>query len=278
MGSLIQFCTEASRKDEAFDKGVWPAAGMGYVFVTANGKLLVIDGGQTEKDANDLIALLEKHSGNRPPVVDLWIITHAHEDHYGALNIIAHSPELLKKVTVRKLCFRADAPVTFHQHDQERISALPALLGCEVNFPRRGDVIRLDDLEIRMLYTWEEDPKIEDVKTFNRLSLIFTVTNAEHKAMFIGDSSGTGPSFVRKNESAETLKSDFLQLAHHGLDGGDIGFYRMVAPTTVLIPCSLGGAKYIKAPETPCNYHNRYIQERALNVICASVGTVELDF
>ena len=47
MGTLIQLCTEASRKDDCFTKGFWPAAGMGYVFVTDGGKLLVIDGGET---------------------------------------------------------------------------------------------------------------------------------------------------------------------------------------------------------------------------------------
>ena len=55
-------------------------------------------------------------------------------------------------------------------------------------------------------------------------------------------------------------------------------FYRAVAPQTVLIPCSLGGAKFIKAPETACNYNNRYMQDRALSVICACMGQVTMEF
>ena len=46
----------------------------------------------------------------------------------------------------------------------------------------------------------------------------------------------------------------------------------------MLIPCSLGGAKFIKAPETGCNYFNRYIQERALSVVCACMGNTEMEF
>ena len=76
MGNLIQLCTEASRKDEPFTKGSWPAAGMGYVFVTDGGRLLVIDGGETEGDAEALVSLLERKFGGHP-VVDLWILTHA---------------------------------------------------------------------------------------------------------------------------------------------------------------------------------------------------------
>ena len=277
MGTLIQLCTEASRKDECFTKGVWPAAGMGYVFVTDSGRLLVIDGGETERDAETLVSLLEEKSDGHP-TVDLWMISHAHGDHYGALETVAKTPALRERLTVSKICACTDIPVSFPENDQARIAAIPGLLGCTQVTPHAGDVLTVDNLEIRMLYTWEDDPKLADVTSFNRLSLIFTVTGPEHRMMVIGDSTSTGPSVVRDRTDPTLLKSDFLQLAHHGLDGGNIGFYRMVAPTTVLIPCSLGGAKFIKAPETGCNYNNRYIQECALNVICACMGSIEMEF
>lgn len=278
MGTLIQLCTEASRRDDCFTKGFWPAAGMGYVFVTGNGRFLVIDGGETAEDAEQLLSLLELKSGGKKPTVDLWILTHAHLDHYGALRIIAHTPALSARLTVARLCCCTDIPVSFAESDQANLAELPALLGCELTEPHTNDVLTVDDLEIRILYTWEDDPDLERVNSFNRLSLIFTVSNVAHRAMFVGDSTSTGPGIVRKRATPELLKSDFLQLAHHGLDGGDIVFYRMVAPTVVGIPCSLGGAKFIKAPETACNYNNRYIQERALSVICACMGTVETEF
>lgn len=277
MGTLIQLCTEASRKDECFTKGVWPAAGMGYVFVTDSGRLLVIDGGETERDAEKLVSLLEEKSDGHP-TVDLWIISHAHGDHYGALEIVAKTPALRERLTVSKICACTDIPVSFPENDQARIAAIPGLLGCTQVTPHAGDVLTVDNLEIRMLYTWEDDPKLSDAKSFNRLSLIFTVTGPAHRMMVVGDSTSTGPTVVRDRTDPTLLKSDFLQLAHHGLDGGNIGFYRLVDPITVLIPCSLGGAKFIKAPETGCNYNNRYIQERALNVICACMGSTEMEF
>lgn len=277
MGILIQLCTEASRKDEPFTKGSWPAAGMGYVFVTDGGRLLVIDGGETEGDAEALVSLLERKFGGHP-VVDLWILTHAHADHYGALEIISRTPALRERLTVSRLCACAAIPVSFPETDQAKIAEIPARLACEWLTPHAGDVLTVDGLEIRILYTWENDPKLADAKSFNRLSLIFTVTGAAHRAMFVGDSTPTGPTVVRDGTDPALLKSDFLQLAHHGLDGGNIGFYRLVDPTTVLIPCSLGGAKFIKAPETGCNYFNRYIQERALSVVCACMGNTEMEF
>lgn len=278
MGTLTQLCTEASRRDECFTKGFWPSAGMGYVFSSDDGGLLVIDGGETEKDAEALVSLLERLAGGKKPEVGLWLITHSHRDHYGALRNIAHSPALSARVRVRRLCCCTDIPVSFPEYDQEQVKELPTLLGCERIVPHAGDVLDSGDLTVRILYTWENDPELSAAKSFNRLSMIFTVANSSHRAMFVGDSTPVGPSFVRKNVPPEQLRSDFLQLAHHGLDGGDMEFYRAVAPQTVLIPCSLGGAKFIKAPETACNYNNRYMQDRALSVICACMGQVTMEF
>lgn len=251
---------------------------MGYVFVTPGGRFLVVDGGETAGDAEALLALLEERSGGKKPEVALWVITHAHGDHYGAVNRISQSPELRERVKVDRMCFTADIPVSFTEGDQAQLNEIPGRFGCPLTTPQAGDVLTADNLEIRILYTWRDDPALEEANSFNRLSLIFTVTSPEHRIMFIGDSTGVGPRVVRDRTAPELLKSDFLQLAHHGLDGGNIGFYNMVAPTVVLIPCSLGGAKFIKAPETGCNYNNRYIQERALSVICACMGPVTMEF
>ena len=90
MEKLIQYCTKESLYNGAFDSTVgWHAAGMGYILVTEGGRLIVIDGG-CPNDAEDFLALLEKTAGGKP-VVDLWIITHAHSDHFGVLNTIANS-------------------------------------------------------------------------------------------------------------------------------------------------------------------------------------------
>ncbi len=279
MAKLIQLCTEKSRKDECFTKGVWPAAGMGYVLVTDANKLLVIDGGETRGDAENLLSLLEKYADGKL-VVDLWIITHGHGDHYGALRHIANDETLRARVDVVEFLAQTDIPVAFPEGDQASVKDSVKAFDRPLLKPHKDDIFTVDNLEIHILYTWENDPNVADAKSHNRLSQIFTVTDKTNgkRVMFVGDSTSTGPSTVRKSYDAEILKSDFLQLAHHGLDGGDIGFYRMVAPETVLIPCSLGGAKFIKCPETPNNYANRYIQDRALNVICACIGTVELEF
>ena len=105
MEKLIQYCTKESLYNGAFDGQVgWHAAGMGYLLVTENGKLIVIDGG-CPNDAEDLLALLEQNASGKP-VVDLWIITHAHSDHFGALKTIANTQALRERLEVREFLWR----------------------------------------------------------------------------------------------------------------------------------------------------------------------------
>ena len=83
MEKLIQYATKASSYDGAFDSKVgWAAAGMGYLLRTEHGHLAVIDGGHPE-DAEEFVRLLEANADGKP-VIDFWILTHPHGDHYGA--------------------------------------------------------------------------------------------------------------------------------------------------------------------------------------------------
>lgn len=109
MEKLIQYCTKASLYDGPFDSVVgWAAAGMGYLFKTANGHLVVVDGGNCE-DAEAFVSLLEMNASTALPEIDLWIITHPHGDHYGALLEICRRPELAGRIRVKQLVYHFPA-------------------------------------------------------------------------------------------------------------------------------------------------------------------------
>ena len=106
MEKLIQYATRESFYDGPFNGKVgWHAAGMGYILVTENGKLIVIDGG-SPNDTEDFLALLEKNAGGEKPVVALWVITHPHSDHHGVLDRIAKTPEYLARVEIKEILYR----------------------------------------------------------------------------------------------------------------------------------------------------------------------------
>ncbi len=64
------------------------AQNMAYIMQTAEGKIIVIDGGRRGNEALYLLSYLRNLTGKAVPHVDAWIHTHAHSDHvYAYLDI-----------------------------------------------------------------------------------------------------------------------------------------------------------------------------------------------
>ena len=67
----------------ALSKAGTSARGMGFVIRSANGKLMVIDGGQWS-EGPVIVDLLKMLSGQEVPEVECWFMTHPHADHIDA--------------------------------------------------------------------------------------------------------------------------------------------------------------------------------------------------
>ena len=279
MAKLIQYCTKASTFDGEFQ---WQAAGMGYVLVSDSGGLLVIDGGHGG-DAEGILALLEGNSAVKP-AVDLWIITHPHGDHYFALEAIADTPELSKRVDVRRVCYAVPEQFSWMwrgklcngQGDLDRLNAIAPKLGAEVLTPKTDERIEIGGFTLDFLFTWSDTT---DWSSPNALSLIFTVTGGKRRAMFVGDTDEKVPGELinRMGDDFSRLKCDILQVAHHGLDGGSREFYAAVGADIVLVPISYAGARDMRLPDRTCCRHNRWAEEQAMTVIRACTGTAEVE-
>ena len=157
MEKLIQYCTKESLYDGPFNSKVgWHAAGMGYVLVTENGRLIVIDGG-CPNDAEDFLALLEKTADGKP-VVDLWIMTHAHSDHFGALKVIASTPALRQRVEVKTLLWRFPNEFvegngnTPHPAMNAMMQEICQSLGATAHTPELDEKMTVDSMELHFLY------------------------------------------------------------------------------------------------------------------------------
>ncbi len=216
---------------------------MGYVLVTPQKQLIVIDGGHAE-DAEPLLSLLAERAEDARPRVSLWIITHPHLDHYGALREIASKEALRERVTVEELvyCFPesfrdlAGRPtcVRANAHMEEIRKAWNA----NVHTPSEDETRELDGI---LLTYWSIPSDTTDIHNPNSLSLIFSLQGSQKTVMITGDAC---PVSLRKcvERCGSKLKSDILQMPHHGLcDTGYEAFYRAVAADTLLIPISRAG-------------------------------------
>lgn len=278
MEKLIQYMTKASLYDGRFDSEVgWAAAGMGYVIVTENGRLIVVDGGNAG-DGEDFFALLAANSEG-DPVVETWIMTHPHSDHYGALLDICRKPELASRLTVKELVYHFPADFRDRRgggidYVYPHFEKIHSVTGAEHHLPAVDEKQTVDGMTVHYLYT-PTDVTILDNP--NQLSLIFTVQGGGKKILFTGDA------YHRTMQIAvwrygSGLKADILQLPHHGLcDTGNMDFYKKADAKTVLIPISVAGDRTMRSDmygDSPAV--NRWAEDNADTVHKAFEGTVEI--
>lgn len=284
MEKLIQYCTKESLYDGPFNGKVgWHAAGMGYVLITENNRLIVIDGG-CPNDAEAFLALLEQAAGGKP-TVDLWIITHAHGDHFGALKVITETPTLRERVEVKELLWRfpdefADsAGNLIHPPMNRMMTELCTTLGAVPHCPELDEKITVDGMELHFLYYAYDCRIINNAFNANACSLIFTVQGQNKKIMFTGDAV-TRTLYAVTWIYRKQLKCDILQLPHHALcDTGLLAFYKEVDAAILLEPTCIAGDRAMHS-ELYCHTErgrwNSWAEENATKIYKSFAGTVEV--
>ena len=209
------------------------AQNLSIVIKSPNGKLIVVDGGW-EADADKLSSLILQQGGK----VDAWLITHPHEDHVGALCAILD--DTARKIKIDKIyCslanpdwYRKVSPTGAGIADQ-LLSAFTKLpVGTVTNNIGRGTEINIDDVNIRVL----NNRGVYTYNGVNNSSMVYKIRVSRQSILILGDLAYDGGKDLIKTCTAAELKSDIVQMAHHGQQGVDQDAYALIAPTTCLWP------------------------------------------
>ena len=209
------------------------AQNLSIVIKSPNGKLIVIDGGW-EADADKLSSLILQQGGK----VDAWLITHPHEDHVGALCAILNDTG--RKIKIEKIYCSLATPDWYRQVSPTGAGIADQLLsgftklpvGTVTNNIGRGTEINIDDVNIRVL----NNRGIYTYNGVNNSSLVYKIRVSGQSILILGDLAYDGGKDLIKTCTAAELKSDIVQMAHHGQQGVDQDAYALIAPTTCLWP------------------------------------------
>ena len=209
------------------------AQNLSIVIKSPHGKLIVIDGGW-EADAEKLSSLVQQQGGK----VDAWLITHPHEDHVGALCAILNDSS--RKIKIDKIYCSLATPDWYRQVSPTGAGIADQLLnafrklpvGTVTNSIGRGTEINIDDVNIRVL----NNRGVYTYNGVNNSSLVYKIRVSGQSILILGDLAYDGGKDLIKTCSAAELKSDIVQMAHHGQQGVDQDAYALIAPTTCLWP------------------------------------------
>lgn len=218
------------------DANIW-SNGMGYVVRLADGSFLIFDGGYAEQADQLWQTLVKLHGSEDGIIVRAWCLTHAHGDHY--TDLIEFSRRYAARVTVERFLAvpvnAADAADGFFN------KGLPDVVswysGAVLTVPHTGMVFRFCNLTLEILYTPDEhlvDGKPANLD-FNSTGTVYRLSGDGDSMLFLGDVMND----VTTRLTAiwdEAIRSNLVQVSHHGVGNSPAAFYRFLNPTVLFYP------------------------------------------
>ena len=216
--------------------------GLCFMYLLADGTFLIYDGGNDAPDADHLYELLhrvaEQH-GIDEIVISNWMLTHAHNDHCGCWE--PFFSKYADQVKIERVMFNtshSDLGVGVGESLEE--SAMNSVKNysedTEVVSLHSGQDFWLADMKVEVLYT-VEDLEPGSLDDYNDASTLTRLTINDETLLMTGDAS-FGVWGLMCKTYGDALKSDYLQVPHHGAhDGGTKEAYNMIQPTYLLWPC-----------------------------------------
>lgn len=219
--------------------------GNSYVIKTKNDKLIVIDGGGVHfDDSGYLYSELQRISNKEVPEVEAWILSHLHDDHVTEFTLLVNDAS--KKVVINNVYINLPSKAFMNSSEKGKYSylhddvhaAYDKLFGAgafnAINGKNvfEGDTVEIDGVILDFLIAVTD----EEVETnINDTSLIFRATIEGQTVLFLGDANVYEGNRLLEKYGSE-LKSDMVQMAHHGQAGVAESVYKAILPTVCLWP------------------------------------------
>ena len=213
--------------------------------ITTNTGLVIVDGGweYEEPRLRNIIA----QYGNS---VEAWILTHPHSDHMSAFLNIYEDPQGIQIHRVYMAEFpdydtlKANAP----WDDYSTLERFRSLEIPQLEYLHTGDERDILGLKMKVLSACSDQVDELSSDLLNDGSMMFRVSGKRDSMLFCAD---VGKSLTNwlVEEYGAGLKSDYIQMGHHGYGGPDAAFYEAAEPKAVFFdaPHSLMSGEFEKS-------------------------------
>ncbi|MBE6547074.1 MAG: MBL fold metallo-hydrolase [Ruminococcaceae bacterium] len=265
----------------------------------ADGSFILIDGGvHSDGQADILYHFLKKNSPHEKPVISAWLFTHAHGDHTGGYRKFVR--RYADEVTVKAFYFNFTGRATFEEND------ITPFFPDAVVYKNMQAGMRyyIADAQLDVIYSYMDRyfaeveiteqcgrwggqrPLCDIAGDANNNTMVTRITHGGQRIMLLGDVEEEGSRIIEKQIDASELKSDIVQMAHHGWEGGTRELYDLIAaPTALWTNCFYSwqydwfGGNVIKRLTKPSHSTNSYMAFEApyvKTIIINGEGTTKL--
>lgn len=229
---------------------------MSYVIRLCDGSFIVYDGGMPYPEYTERLytVLRAQTATGKAIIIAAWVLTHAHPDHTGVFDLFAD--EYADKVTVENIVMNFGTPPLeednrYQEHILAQTRKFPGVRIMKV-FAGTDLYFRNAKMEVLFEQTLLAPQKPENLNTE---TLVTRLVLDEKTFLFLGDhadyagGSNYPASFFNngaiRRMYGDYLKSDVVQVAHHGLGGGGTtALYELVAAKYALWP--VGEEKFLR--------------------------------
>jgi hypothetical protein len=235
------------------------AVGLGYVVTLEDGSFIVFDGGSSGpallwKVLTSLHERITKKatSASNPVHVSAWVITHSHGDHFSVANSVISTRTASGEMELDYLIGNFPSATSIYPilnsdimtMSDALISGMAGKEGSNFKFLKvhAGDKLYFANLELEVLMTYDDHNPFRinnqnDTNTVLRFSL-FSKDNPDadpYTMLWLGDANKQQSRYMCAMYGSY-LKSDMVQVAHHGNIGCEHDMYNTVNAEAVLFP------------------------------------------
>lgn len=199
----------------------------GYVIISQNGELILVDGGR-DLDASFVLEYIKRYGKG---TVNHWYLTHAHTDHVGAIIKLLEEEDII----IENLYYSFNSLDWYKEFDERGFESEEKMIN-SLNNPKIKNKIEctkyqeiiMDNIKCEILKI--ANPEITNSDNGNDSSMVFKMTalDVDKSILFLGDA------FIYSSkelmEEPEKLKADAVQMSHHGQNGTTKEVYEAIKP------------------------------------------------
>lgn len=265
--------------------------GGAFVIQLKNGHFLLYDGGR-ENNTSNMVEYLESlvPTGEKP-IIDAWIISHAHSDHMGVLRTFADNNGYSERVCVESVYFTepGSEAVEIAGKLESANGRLMYLRGASeflktsagtkptVYRMRTGERYYFSDFTMDVIYTPELLPP-QEWDTWNASSVVLMFTIEGQKVLFTGDTDWCCQLFFTDMYDRDYFDLTVYAVPHHGINVYKQITYRLGTLRTAVYPTSVLGTTLGAATYTGRKTQNEHLISVAQEALTWGDGTKILTF